>query len=196
MSLFIYGTIVMLVVVLVAIQLLADLRFARQKPTPIAECREGRVVKVVGTAVAIAELAAPFSGRPCVAYRITATRKLTRQKKGAARAHFDKFIIKDETGEAIVDPGGLSAVGHVHLRLDTDFDTRQRWQGLDVQNLPGLALLDLPKADHADEAIVAIGELVAVRARVAIEGDVIRLVPDKGKTMVVTDRPRLIGRKR
>jgi hypothetical protein len=196
MSIFIYGTIIALVVVLVAVQLLADLRFAWTKATRIADCRDGALVKVVGRAVAIGELAAPLSGRPCVAYRITATRKQTRQKKGAARAHFDKFIVKDETGEAMVDPGGLTAFGHVHLRIDTDFESRRRWEGLEVQNLPGLALLDLPKADHADEAIVEIGELVAVRGRVAIDAaGVVRLVPDKGKTMVVTDQPRLIGRR-
>lgn len=196
MSIFVYGTIVLLVAVLVAIQILADARFAMTKPTPIAACREGRVVKVVGRAVAIGELAAPFSGRPCVAYRVTARRTETRQKKVAARAHFDKFVIKDETGEAVVDPQGLSAMGHVHLRIATDFDTRKHWQGQAVQDLPNLSLLDLPKADHADEAIVEVGELIAVRARVAIADGVVRLVPDKGKAMVVTDKPRLIGRQR
>ena len=194
MSIFIYGTIVVLVVVLVTIQFLADLRFAWTRPTPIADCRDGQVVKVIGRAVAVTELAAPFSGRPCVAYRITATRNQTRQKKGAARAHFDKFIVKDESGEATVDPGGLTTFGHVHLRLAID---RKRWEGLELQNLPGLALLDLPKADHADEAIVEPGELIAVRGRVAIDSatGVVRLVPDKGKAMVVTDQPRLIGRR-
>ena len=164
MSIFIYGTIIGLVIVLVAIQLVSDVWFRLRKTTRIADCRDGKVVKVVGRAVAITALTAPFSGRACVAYRITATRKQTRQKKGAAHAHFDKFIVKDDSGEAIVDPGGLTRLGHVHLRIDTDFDTKQRWQGLDVQNLPGLALLDLPKADHADEAIVEVGERVAVLA--------------------------------
>ena len=196
MTLLLFATIILVVVALAAIQLLADLRFRRMRPTRIADCRDGQLVKVVGRAVAITATTAPFSERPCVAWRITATMGHTKRAKTAGRAHIDTFIVNDGSGEALVDPTGVSAFGHGHLRLDPDFDARARWETVDLGSLPGLAVLDLPKANQATEAIVAVGERIAVRARVAIDPGTraVRLVADRGKHMVLTDQPRLIGR--
>ena len=196
MTLLLFATIILVVVALAAIQLLADLRFRRMRPTRIADCRDGQLVKVVGRAVAITATTAPFSERPCVAWRITATMGHTKRAKTAGRAHIDTFIVNDGSGEAIVDPAGVVAFGHNHLRLGNDFDTKFHWTSIDTRSLPGLAVLDLPEANHAREAIVAVGELVAVRARVAVDAQTreVRLVADQGKHMVVTDQPRLIGR--
>ena len=196
MTLLLFATIVLVVIVLSVVQLLADVRFRRTRPTPIADCRDGQRVKVVGRAVALATTTAPFSERPYVAWRITATMGHTRSAKTAGRAHIDKFIVKDDSGEATVDPTGVTAFGHGHLRLNTDFDTKFHWTTIDSRSLPGLELLGLPTANQATEAIVAVGELVAVRARVVRDPETgaVRLVADQGKYMVVTDQPRLIGR--
>ena len=199
MTLLLFATIILVVAVITVVGLLADLRFRRLRPTRIADCRDGQLVKVVGRAVAIAQAeptTAPFSGRPCVAWRISATLGHSKNAKTTGRAHIDKFIVTDDRGEAIVDPAGVSAFGHGHLRLNTDFDAKARWETVDATALPGLALLDLLKANQATEAIVAVGERIAVRARVAIDPETraVRLIADRGKHMVLTDQPRLIGR--
>ena len=194
MTLLLFATIILVVAVITVVGLLGDLRFRRLRPTRIADCRDGQRVKVVGRAVAITDVAAPFSGRPCVAWRITAGDR--KQAKTAGRAHIDKFIVNDGSDEAIVDPTGVTAFGHGHLRLATDFAARARWEAVDVAALPGLALLDLATANQATEAIVAVGARIAVRARVEIDPETraVRLIADRGKHMVLTDQPRLIGR--
>lgn len=194
MTLLLLATIVLVVAVITAVQLLADLRFRRMRPTRIADCRHGQLVKVVGTAVAIGATRAPFSERPCVAWRIAASTGQHKNARIVGRAHIDKFIVNDASGEATVDPEGVSAIGHGHLRLASTGDASTRWTTADDRTLPGLALLDLARTTSASEAIVAVGARVAVRARVAIDGTTIRLVADRGKHMIVTDQPRLIGR--
>ena len=189
MSVLLYGTIIALVVVVASLQLAADVRFRRMRITPIAACRDGDRVKVVGTAVALAVLSAPLSGQACIAYRITAIRRKTRPQKVIGRAHFVKFIVKDASGEALVDPDGLTTFGHGHLRLAA---AKQRWSGAEVA---ALARVELPQADQANEVILVAGARVAVRARVAIAADgAVRLVPDKTGDLIVTDERRLLGR--
>lgn len=185
MSLLLYAFIIVVVVALAIYELANDWRFRITKVVRLADVREGQVVKVVGRARGA--MAAPFSGRPCVAFRIGARRRSTRQKKLAGRAQFDKFILIDGDREAEVDPAGIGSFGVGHLRLA---QTPQIWEGDAVKQLPDV--LDLPKADLAFEAILAPDTVVAVRARVQIREGRIALVPDRGR-MIVTDVPALIG---
>lgn len=186
MSVLLYAVIIVVVVVFVIYELANDQRFRRLRVVRLADVRDGQVVKVVGRARGV--MKAPFSGRACVAFRIGARRRSTRQKKLAGRAQFDKFILIDGDIEAEVDPAGIGSFGIGHLRLA---ETPRIWEGDAVRGLPDV--LDLPKADLAFEAILAPDAIIAVRALVRIRDGRIALVPDRGR-MVVTDMPALIGK--
>lgn len=185
MSLLLYAFIIVVVIALAIYEFANDQRFRRIPVVRLADVRDGQLVKVVGRARGA--MTAPFSGQPCVAYRIGARRRATRQKKLAGRAHFDKFILIDGDIEAEVDPAGIGSFGVGHLRLA---QAPQIWQGDAVKALPDV--LDLPKADLAFETILAVDTVIAVRALVRIRDGRIALVPDRGR-MVVTDVPAMIG---
>lgn len=92
---------------------------------PIAEVREGAVVRIDGRVAEGETLVAPLTGRRCVYYVAVVERSVrngwhqcVRETRGVP------FAIDDGTGRAIVDPASA--------RIDVDLDATSRSGGIDA----------------------------------------------------------------
>jgi hypothetical protein len=185
---------------------ISDAKLRKMRATPVAQCRDGDLVKVVGTVVPIESMKAPFSGRECVAYHLES--RIT-QGKNATKVMLRPFYIQDASGVALVDPSALQKMGTFMLRLDVDRKDSRILKMMKPTDTPALRELGVTAAESIHEGIVEPGETVAVYAmamhdavpRTAGESGFrdgaltkVRLVPPKKQnTFLITDMRNLIG---
>ncbi|HUQ08078.1 MAG TPA: GIDE domain-containing protein [Kofleriaceae bacterium] len=144
----------------------------------IAELREGRTGRLVGRVGDGETLQAPFTGRSCVFYEATVEEYRSSGKTGSWRqvvreARGVSFVLDDETGRAIVDPGGA--------RVDVDIDMTTRSGTFDDATPVEEAFLErhglrstgwvFNKSFRYREGVIEIGETIAVMGQGVREPD-------------------------
>ena len=144
-------------------------RFFGRRPakrTTIAAAPEGVFVCVVGKVIAIGDLEAPATGRPCAAYDVAVHEGLERYLV-ARRMLGAPFVVDDGTGHAVVDPRGA------YLQLAMSRAT----EGLRDRMRPLHDPSVLPHGNdwfYVDEGLIQVGDAVVVlamaRRRLEVDG--------------------------
>lgn len=168
----------------------SGLRNAKMKRLPatrIADCRTGMQVKIIGKVVPVQTIAAPGSGRPCVAYVVSASFG----ERSVTKHFISTFVVEDSSGQVIVDCGDDGSV--VGLDLDQDHKESGWLKHLDGTEIPGLAELGLSRAESIVEGILEPGERVAVLGQVRSVGGQTKIVRPKKGLFLVSDKPYFFG---
>lgn len=144
----------------------------------IAELREGRTGRLVGRVGEGETLQAPFTGRSCVFYEATVEEYRSSGKTGSWRqvvreARGVPFVLDDDTGRAIIDPGGA--------RVDVDIDMTTRSGAFDDATPVEEAFLErhglrstgwvFNKSLRYREGVIEVGETIAVMGQGVREPD-------------------------
>lgn len=149
------------------------MRRLQQVPTvPIAEAKEGVLVKVTGTLSPVGEAAleGPLTGRRCVGYVIEVKERM----RSGANVNWETivtkedavtFAIEDASGSALVKAPGahLVLVRDGHVRSGTVDENSERAQAfLMAQGTPSENVLRKKKAFRYEEGVLEPGEEVSV----------------------------------
>lgn len=147
-------------------------RLKTRPSTPIAEAKEGALVKITGklARAGSAALEAPLTARPCVGYVIEVKE---RTQSGAnanwttivTREDVVEFVVQDATGRALVKAVGahLVLVRDGHLRSGALGDHAERAHAfLLEQGTPSENVLRMKKSVRYEEGVLEPGEEVSV----------------------------------
>ena len=135
-------------------------RLAKRKPNLISEAGEREVVKVAGVVSAEEVLKAPYSGRPCVYYRLEFRQVSAQEESNAFAEDRRAFRIEDESSVAEIDVEGATFnVTCDYVEMERASRLSQRAQDLAAEN--NWSIFEIAQVTIS-EGIVEIGSAIDI----------------------------------